>query len=545
MNVDDKLSIAGYAYPLSVKAGEAVDFHISSNASCYSIEISRIGFDRRVVWNRKGLKGEQHAIPENAFSHGCRWPVALELKVPEDWLSGYYHVQLQGEDRNGQTARGQLFFVVRSAHPGRDSSILLQLTTNTANAYNTWGGASLYRGTHGPSTRVSFERPYAGMSEQDGLFLFSMDAACVPELDHGVASEEFRSEFQKQVEAYSVPSIDLSASAMISSLHLQDQWLLCDHVGLGPAAYHVRREADRLDVREAITWWESGWRNWEMPFVAWAEGEGYRLDYALNADLEFHPEILEHYHLVLSVGHDEYWSAPMRDHLEAYIANDGNVAFFSGNTAWWQVRSEDEGRAIVCYRDPGKDPFYAGGDHRLLTTVWCHRLIGRPENQLTGVSFAYGGYARFFDQFVESPGAYTVHKPDHWMFEGTGLQRGDLLGESDRIVQYECDGCDFELNDGLPVATGLDGTPSSFEILATAPAGLTDFDGSNDQIADALYNNHAGSVHPYPGSAVLGSYTSGGTVVTTGCTHWAYGLRGNDKTVERITRNILDRLSKP
>jgi len=543
MNVDDKLSIAGYAYPLSVKAGEAVAFHISTDTSKYSIEIARIGYERRVVWNREGLKGKQHGIPENAFSHGCRWPVSLELKVPEDWQSGYYHVQFRGEDCTGQTASGQIFFVVRSAYPGRDSSVLLQLSTNTANAYNSWGGASLYRGTNGPSARVSFERPYAGLSDQDGLFLFSIDAEWQKELDREVVSPDFRSEFQKQVDAFGVPSIDLSHKATITKHREPLQWTISDVFGKGPALYRVTRQADRLDVHEAITWWESGWRNWEQPFVAWAEREGYTLDFALNGDLEFDPEILDHYRLVLSVGHDEYWSSPMRDHLEAFIANGGNVAFFSGNVAWWQVRSEDDGRALVCYRDPKKDPLYESGECDSLTTVWCHQLVGRPENHMTGVSFAYGGYAHFFDQFIDNPGAYTVHRPEHWMFEGTGLKRGDLIGKADRIVQYECDGCDHELRDGLPVPTGRDGTPDSFEMLATAPAGLTDFDGSIDQVADAMYDVRVKGQHPYPGAAVLGCYTRGGTVVTAGCTHWAYGLRGNDRTVERITRNILDRLS--
>src|SRR5690606_6012142 len=53
----------------------------------------------------------------------------------------------------------------------------------------------------------------------------------------------------------------------------------------------------------------SQFRNWEHPFVAWAESNGYALDYAVNGDLASRPELLKHYKLVLSVGHDEYWSA--------------------------------------------------------------------------------------------------------------------------------------------------------------------------------------------------------------------------------------------
>jgi hypothetical protein len=33
-------------------------------------------------------------------------------------------------------------------------------------------------------------------------------------------------------------------------------------------------------------------------------------------------------------------------------------------------------------------------------------------------------------------------------------------------------------------------------------------------------------------------------VFTCGSTDWAHGLRGEDKIVERITRNILDKLGK-
>ena len=170
-----------------------------------------------------------------------------------------------------------------------------------------------------------------------------------------------------------------------------------------------------------MTTWASGWRNWERPFVEWAENAGYKIDYAANTDLEFSPEILQHYRLVLSVGHDEYWSSPMRDHLESFITDGGNVAFFSGDTAFWQVRYEENGRALTCWKDFPEDPLYLTGPHGLLTTNWCHHLINRPENYLTGVSFAYGGYHGFFDQYQNGDGVYKIHRPNHWIFAETGL----------------------------------------------------------------------------------------------------------------------------
>jgi hypothetical protein len=40
------------------------------------------------------------------------------------------------------------------------------------------------------------------------------------------------------------------------------------------------------------------------------------------------------------VGHDEYWSAPMRNAVDAHVAGGGKVARFAGNFLW-QIRLED------------------------------------------------------------------------------------------------------------------------------------------------------------------------------------------------------------
>jgi hypothetical protein len=444
------LAIEGYAGRTSYTPGESVALHVSTTAKTFAVEITRLGATKEVVFTKADVAGRQAPTPETASSHGCRWPALLEVPVPDTWRSGYYQVVFKAEDGGGRyvergrrTMQSSCFFIVRPAQPGADSRILLQLATNTYNAYNNWGGTSLYayNGRGGvQGHRVSFERP--------------------------------------------------------------------------PASQFSR---------------------WEEPFVAWAEANGYRLDVAANADLEFHPADLAAYKLVLSVGHDEYWSTPMRDHLEEYIRKGGNVAFFSGNTCCWQVRSEDDGRALTCWKQRFvMDPVYPTGDHALLATLWGHHLVRRPENQLTGVGFLFGGYHKSHGQFMDGAAAYTVHRPDHWLFAGTNLARGDAFGGKDTIVGYECDGCEFEMRDGLPVPTGRDGTPANFTILASCPARW--------HPDDALWYERFPADRV--GAAVLGSYTAGGTVVTVGSTDWAHGLAGKDPVVERITRNVLDRLGK-
>jgi hypothetical protein len=452
--------IDGYADRLSYQAGDDVALHVSTSSARYAVEVARLGKKRQVVYTKEGLAGARHPVPDDAASHGCRWPAALKLRVRDGWPSGYYQVLLRGT-AEGRRVEGEAFFVVRAAKPARDARILLQLCTNTYNAYNRWGGSSLYGGTRGVVRRVSFERPYLGF---------------LPE--------------------------------------------------------------------ENFTNLYSGWRRWEQPFVQWAEAAGYVMDFAVNSDLEFRPGVLKGYRLVLSVGHDEYWSAPMRDHLEAFIGKGGNVAFFSGNTCFWQVRSEAGGRALENWKmDFDKDPVYALKDRRLLSGIWSNALVGRPENGLTGVSFSWGGYHRFFEQGGD--GCYTVHRPDSWAFAGTGLKRGDRLGARDKVVGYECDGCRYTVKGGLPVPTHEDGTPDTFEILGTAPAGLSEKDSSFVWVSEALYGKGTRRRVPQPGAAVLGAYRRGGTVFTTGCTEWVRGLTGRDPAVERITRNVLDRLSRP
>ena len=99
---------------------------------------------------------------------------------------------------------------------------------------------------------------------------------------------------------------------------------------------------------------------------------------------------------------------------------------------------------------------------------------------------------------------------------------------------YECDGCEFELQDGLPVPTHRDGTPDNFVILGSCPAQW--------HPDDALFYDR------FPkdrvGASIFGTYTRGGTVVTCGATDWAHGLQGKDPAVEHITKNVLDRLGK-
>ena len=125
-------------------------------------------------------------------------------------------------------------------------------------------------------------------------------------------------------------------------------------------------------------------------------------------------------------------------------------------------------------------------------------------------------------------------------------------------VGYECDGCELRLVDGLPEPTGADGCPAGTVVLATAPAEpFTRVNAArpvaDDDLSEAEFNawRVLGSSDPATtrrlerGAAVLAVRDAAdgrGTVVATGCTEWVWGLDGGDPAVERITRNLFDRL---
>jgi hypothetical protein len=249
----------------------------------------------------------------------------------------------------------------------------------------------------------------------------------------------------------------------------------------------------------------------------------------------------------------------MRDTVEQFIAAGGNAAFLSGNVCFWQVRLEDEGRTMVGYKQRFQDdPVYGTDRQNRITSIWSDTLIGRPENSMTGLSFNRGGYHRIGRSVGSGAGGYTVHRPDHWLFDGTEIGRGDVLGAASTVVGYECDGCELQLVDGVPVPTGADGCPPGTVVLATAPASpftrataqrpvpddaLSEVEfhawrvlGSHDpDTALRLENGHAVL-------AVRDGDNGAGTVVSSGCTDWVWGLTGMDPQIEQITRNIVQRL---
>jgi hypothetical protein len=260
--------------------------------------------------------------------------------------------------------------------------------------------------------------------------------------------------------------------------------------------------------------------HWDAPFVRWLESNGYEVDYCTDLDVHQNADgLLDSHRILLSVGHDEYWTQEMRTNTERFIANGGNVAFFSGNTCWWRVHMADADTAITCEKRKRAADSEA-------VDQW---MRFDPETQLTGVSFRFGG--AWWSGRRESVG-YTVQNAKHWVYEGTGLRDGDTFGASPEqaLVGYECDGVPLSpVRDrrGHLLPDHSRGTPATFQVLGIAPLSA--------KWEYRETENAAGT---------LGIYTDHATVFTAATTDWARVLRDGDPIVDRITRNVLNRLTR-
>lgn len=502
--------IEGYCGRLGYGHGDRVTVHVSTRRARFDVRVERWGADREVVWEHSGLAGEHHEPPADADANGCGWPSAVEFTVDGTWRSGFHLVTLTAHGAPAGRDVASAAFVVRG-NPADPAPALYVLDTNTWHAYNTWGGRSLYTGGH----QVSHARPFGrGMLVREEVDRDDRKARPVrwgeePDVD-GSIFQQYRTE-----RAY-------------------------------PAAIG-----------------STGWFTHARRFVEWAERMGYRFDYAVSSDLEFHPDLLAPYRLVVGAGHDEYWSAGQRRAVEEHVRSGGNLASFSGNTMFWQVRLEDASRgpAMVSYkyRAHEHDPVVAAGRPEEMTGMWADPLVGKPEWELFGAGSAFGLYHRFGAATPRGVGGFVVYREGHWMFEGTGLAYGDVLGADDGVVGYETVGCPVNFDEfQLPVAARRPGLPDDIEIVAFTPSSnlrvgeypasisaLSD-QGDAEFVADRLHGDASEEnvARVRHGNAVMltcrPAGADGGEVVTIGSTDWVFGL--GDPAVARVTSNVLDHL---
>ena len=437
-------AIEGYCSRQSVKAGETLDFMVSTSPDArFIVEIFRTGYyggcGARLMQTEGPLRGTKQPDPpigENRLRE-CKWQPSLSLKVPATWPSGVYLARLTTVPDSAMEPYWQSYciFIVRDDRP---ADLLFQCSDNTWQAYNKWPDTySLYtdpRGAHAVGTEASFDRPYG-----------------------------------KYAQIYEHP------------------------LSIGSGEYLL----------------------WEFPLAYWLEQHGYDVTYCSNVDCLDAAQITR-CKTFLSVGHDEYWDVRQYDTVKTAIASGTHALWLCGNSVFGRTPflPSTSGQANRILKRTG---IYAGLTDKeieesisVFTKDWKRDTRNEADNMGARSIVPFNG-----------GGDWVCTKPEHWIYEGTGMKKGDRI---ESLVGWEHHGDPAPIPGLEVLAEGdvLSGGKNPSHYTATIYPGP-----KKNFVFNAATIWWAQGLSSPPGHILPWS-------------HWARPL-GPDPRVQRITKNLLTR----
>lgn len=198
---------------------------------------------------------------------------------------------------------------------------------------------------------------------------------------------------------------------------------------------------------------------WEFPLAFWMEQHGYDVSYISNLDTHADPERLLKTRAFLSVGHDEYWSLAMYDHVKRAIDAGVNAAFFCGNSV----------DGVIDIR-----PNAAGAEHRTIERIGKFGGAHSERERSFAAKWKQHGPdpALLMGAGTTDPANdsadWTCTQARHWLFAGTGMKDGDSIKG---LVGWEHHGPPLADIPGLevlargPISSG--GKPQNVEFTTT------------------------------------------------------------------------------
>jgi hypothetical protein len=274
------------------------------------------------------------------------------------------------------------------------------------------------------------------------------------------------------------------------------------------------REAQHSGVvNDPLTVGSGEFLPFEFPLAYWLEQHGYDVTYCANCDM-ITPDRGLKCKAFISVGHDEYWDIRQYKSVEKMRDEGVNLLFLSGNSVCWVTPFRENYRGVpnrIIFRG---GPY--GGEHEHAVErekshgPFPHR--GPDEGYLMGARNV---------RPVNGGGDWIVVKPEHWIFEGTGVKKGDkvpgLIG-----WEYHGDPPDIPGLEVVGGGTAWQGGTNPQQWTATVypgPKGNYVFNASTIFWAQGL-SNPPGHVLPW--------------------SHWSRP-HGPDERVQQITHNLLKR----
>ena len=172
-------------------------------------------------------------------------------------------------------------------------------------------------------------------------------------------------------------------------------------------------------VNDPLSFGSGEFISFEMPFSYFLEQHGYDVAYCANCDM-ITPDRGLKAKAFLSVGHDEYWDIRQFESVEKLRDAGVNLLFFSGNSVCWVSPFTTSKSGNPNGRIFRGGPFGAG-NYYAVNRERVHGPFperGPDEGLLMGVRNI---------QPVNGGGDWIITKPEHWMFEGTGVKKGDSI----------------------------------------------------------------------------------------------------------------------
>jgi hypothetical protein len=404
-------SIEGYGDRISVFPGERLRLFVHAPRRRFTLTVIRHGAREQSMLHLGEIEGKPQHYAADAYERGAAWEPTFTLDVGADWRSGMYAARIS--DSSG--AAFDIVFIVKKRRLGTPAGVAVLASTNTWQAYNTWGGASLYR----------------------------------YDIDDGLGKRS----------AHRVHMLRPNPAASPAG----------DDGHLANAEKHILR---------------------------WLEQNGIAYDLYADIDLHDTPSLLQQYPTLVISTHSEYWTDPMYRGLESFLDEGGNLIYLSGNGLYW--KAEICAQQLEVKYDSSRHTFSGEAGGR-----W--RDCGRSETKMVGIRFTVAGYKSTYRP-------YKVIAPHHWIFDGTGVEAGSLIGKSG-------------LNMGGASGWELDKIDPR-----SKPAGLVHLaKGTNGWRcgADMTYFTHAGG----GGVFSVGSITFGGSLAI-------------DPVLSRMLRNVFARFAR-
>ena len=168
-------AIEGFADRTSVRPGEPVRLFVSTRAAHYTVTAFRMGdyppTGAAQVWVSPPQPGRRQADPVVQAPRTtvvAPWDPSLTVDTA-GWPPGDYLLRLDGDGTDGGDGPQQ-FVPLTVATPDNTGRVVVVNAVTTWQAYNRWGGYSLYAARSGRfadrSRAVSFDRPYQAKDMQ-------------------------------------------------------------------------------------------------------------------------------------------------------------------------------------------------------------------------------------------------------------------------------------------------------------------------------------------------------------------------------------------